>query len=170
MERINIIYSYRLLFILLFVTFFSGFSSICQDYTFSCSFTIEEGSKFSGKHTVEVDEENAFAYNDSENDQFVIEINGMNEISLMLITESLTEGKHIFSMEMQVLIEIMDDDNEEYISFSNYKENGGGYIQFDTIDNENHFLSGSFSGIFHEDMVPEDQKVQINGTFTVKLE
>jgi len=41
-----------------------------------CTFTIGDGSSFSGTYVVEVDEGGAIAYDDFENSQFVIEING----------------------------------------------------------------------------------------------
>ena len=135
-----------------------------------CAFTIGGGSSFSGTYVVEVDEGGAFAYHDIENEQFVIEINGINDISVMLILESLTEGKHVFSMEMQASIDISKDGGDHFVNFSNYKEEGGGYIQIDKIDKENEQLLGGFSGIFHEDTAPEGVNVELNGTFNVKLE
>lgn len=135
-----------------------------------CSFTIGDGSSFSGTHVVEVDEGGAVAFDDFENNQFVIEINGNNDISIMLLLESLTEGKHVFSMEMQASIDISKDGGDNFVNFSNYKEEGGGYIQIDKIDKDNAKLTGSLSGIFHEDTAPEGVNVEISGTFNVKLE
>lgn len=135
-----------------------------------CSFTIGDGSSFSGTYVVEVDEGGAFAYNDFENKQFVIEINGNNDLSIMLLLESLTEGKHVFSMEMQASIDISKDGGNNFVNFSNYKEEGGGYIQIDKIDKENAKLAGRLSGIFHEDTAPEGVNVEISGAFNVKLE
>ena len=135
-----------------------------------CSFTIGDGSSFSGTYNVEVDEGGAFAYHDFENEQFVIEINGNNYISIMLILESLTEGKHIFSMEMQASIDLSKDGGDNFVNFSNFREEGGGHIQIDKIDKDNAKLTGSFSGIFHEDTAPEGVTVEISGTFNVKLE
>jgi len=135
-----------------------------------CSFTIGEGSSFSGTYVVEVDEGSAIAFNDFENSQFVIEIIGNNNISIMLILESLTEGKHVFSMEMQVAIDISKDGGNSYVGFSNYKEEGGGYIQIDKIDKDNAKLLGGFSGIFHEDTAPEGVNVELSGAFNVILE
>ncbi|MGB5667281.1 MAG: hypothetical protein WBM53_10565 [Maribacter sp.] len=135
-----------------------------------CSFTIGDGSSFSGTYVVEVDEGGAVAYNDFENSQFVIEINGNNNISIMLILESLTEGKHVFSMEMQVAMDISKDGGDSYVGFSNYKEEGGGYIQIDKIDKDNAKLLGGFSGTFHEDTAPEGVNVELSGAFNVILE
>jgi len=135
-----------------------------------CSFTIGDGSSFSRTHVVEVDEGGAVAFDDFENNQFVIEINGNNDISIMLLLESLTEGKHVFSMEMQASIDISKDGGDNFVNFSNYKEEGGGYIQIDKIDKDNAKLTGSLSGIFHEDTAPEGVNVEISGTFNVKLE
>ena len=135
-----------------------------------CSFTIGDGSSFSGTYVVEVDEGGAIAYDDFENSQFVIEINGNNNISIMLILEGLTEGKHVFSMEMQAAIDISKDGGNNYVGFSNYKEEGGGYIQIDKIDRDNAKLLGGFSGIFHEDTAPEGVNVELSGAFNVVLE
>ena len=135
-----------------------------------CTFTIGAGSSFSGTYVVEVDEGGAIAFNDFENSQFVIEIIGNNNISLMLILERLTEGKHVFSMEMQVAIDISKDGGNSYVGFSNYKEEGGGYIQIDKIDKDNAKLVGGFSGIFHEDTAPEGVNVELSGAFNVILE
>lgn len=135
-----------------------------------CIFTIGGGSTFSGIHRVEVDDGNAYAYNDIENEQFVIEIHGNNFIDIMIILEDLHEGKHEILMEMQVAIDISKDEGENYTGFSNYREEGAGYIQIEEIDRENERMTGSFSGIFHEDGVPEGVNVEINGTFNVKLE
>ena len=135
-----------------------------------CSFTIGDGSSFSGTYVVEVDEGGAFAFNDFENSQFVIEINGNNNTSIMLILESLTEGKHVFSMEMQVAIDISKDGGDNFVGFSNYREEGGGYIQIDKIDKDNAKLVGGFSGIFHEDTAPEGVNVELSGAFNVILE
>lgn len=136
----------------------------------SCSFSIGTGSAYAGNYDVDIEEGGAIAYNDFENEQFVIEIQGANGQSIMLILEELKEGKHPFSMEMQVTIEMPVNEGEDFISFTNYKENGGGYIQIDKIDHENHALVGSVAGTFHEDMQPEDVTVELKGSFIVYLE
>ncbi len=135
-----------------------------------CTFTIGAGSSYSGTYVVEIDEDNAFGYNDFENKQYVIEINGNNDITIMLILEGLAEGKHVFSMEMQASFDISKDGGDNYVNFSNYRENGGGYIEINKIDKDNKKIAGSFSGIFHEDTAPEDVNVELSGSFIVKME
>ena len=59
----------------------------------ACSFVVGPGSPYSGSYIVTATEEEAFAYNDIENEQFVIEITGEN-IDVMLIVEKPVPGKH----------------------------------------------------------------------------
>ena len=133
-----------------------------------CSFEVGPGSPLSGTYQVEFSEDQAFAYNDFENDQFVIEINGDNYISLMLIIEKPELGQHVFTMEMQVAIDISVNEGEDYYGFDNYQEEGGGYIQIDRLDNPDEgVVSGSFSGKFNDGSTDSDQPVQLNGSFSV---
>ena len=62
-----------------------------------CSFTIGSGSPYSGTYVVNALEGESFAYNDTENEQFVIEIHGDNYIDAMLIIEKPVPGKHTFT-------------------------------------------------------------------------
>ncbi len=132
-----------------------------------CSFTLGSGSPLSGSYEVQASEDEAFAYMDTENDQFVIEIHGENYIDVMLIIEKPVTGRHFFTMEMQVAIDVSNNEGEDYFGFDNYQEEGGGYIQIDRLDDIGGMVSGSFSGRFNDGSTNEDRPVQIDGSFTV---
>jgi hypothetical protein len=117
---------------------------------------------------VSASEDQAFAYNDLENEQFVIEIHGDNYIDIMLIIEKPLPGKHPFTMEMQVALDISKNNGEDYIGFDNHQEEGGGYIQIDRLDDIGGIVSGSFSGIFNDGSAADDRTVVIDGSFSVK--
>lgn len=133
-----------------------------------CSFSIGSTSPISGTYLVTATEEEAFAYDDVENDQFVIEINGDNFISVMLIIEKAVTGKHPFSMEMQVAIDISANGGEDYFTIDNYQENGGGYIQINRMDKVGGKVEGIFSGLFNDGSTDEDTPVKVEGSFSVK--
>ena len=133
-----------------------------------CSFVVGKGSPNSGSYVVSAIEDEAFAYNDVENEQFVIEIHEENYIDIMLIIEKPALGKHPFTMEMQVAIDLSKNGGDEYIGFDNYQEEGGGYIQIDRLEDIGGIVSGSFSGQFNDSSIEEDRPVQIEGRFSVK--
>ena len=133
-----------------------------------CSFSVGKNSPNSGSYVVTALEGNAFAYDDTENELFIIEIIGDNYIDIMLIIEEPITGKHTFSMEMQVAIDLSKNNGDDYISFDNYLEEGGGYIKIDRIDDVGGMVSGSFSGKFNDSSTDDDIPVQIEGKFTVK--
>ena len=133
-----------------------------------CSFDIGPGSVLSGSYKFSIVEDQSFAYNDYENEQFVIEIHGDNYMDAMLIIERPDTGKHVFSMEMQVAIEMSTNHGEDYYVFDNYQENGGGYIQIDRLDDPEGIVSGSFSGIFFDGASDEDRSVRVDGRFAVR--
>lgn len=132
-----------------------------------CSFVVGSGSPMSGSYKVEASEDEAYAYMDTENDQFVIEIHGENYIDVMLIIEKPVTGRHTFTMEMQVAIDVSNNEGEDYFGFDNYQEEGGGYIQIDRLDDIGGRVSGSFSGKFNDGSTDEDRPVQIDGSFAV---
>jgi hypothetical protein len=132
-----------------------------------CSFVVGTGSPNSGSYVVSALEDEAFAYNDVENEQFVIEIHEENHIDIMLIIEKPTLGKHPFTMEMQVAIDLSKNDGDDYIGFDNYQEEGGGYIQMERIDDKGGMVSGSFSGLFNDSSTEDDKPVHIEGQFSV---
>ena len=133
-----------------------------------CSFVVGTGSPNSGSYVVSASEDEAYAYNDLENEQFVIEIHEESYIDIMLIIEKPVLGKHPFTMEMQVAIDLSKNDGDDYIGFDNYQEEGGGYIQMDRIDDIGGIVSGSFSGLFNDSSRGDDQPVEIKGQFSVK--
>lgn len=134
-----------------------------------CSFNVGTGSPNSGNYVVTANEDVAFAYNDVENEQFVIEIRGDNYIDLMLIIEKPVKGKHPFTMEMQVSINISINDGEDYFSFENHQEEGGGYIQIDRIDDKSGGkVTGSFNGLFSDSSRGDEKPVSVKGKFSVK--
>ena len=156
----------------LIVVFLFGNMNVnhAQDLTDNkvCIFEIAPGSPFSGKYIVEANEDQAFAYNDVENDQFAIEIHSDAYIDMMLIIENLSEGEHPFSMEYQVAIDISKDEGENYRTFHNRYENKEGHINIELIDKEKGFIQGSFSGLFFDDT--SEVNVELKGTFRVRLE
>ncbi len=133
-----------------------------------CSFKVGTGSPNAGTYIVSALEDEAYAYNDVENEQFVIEIHGDNYIDVMLIIEKPVIGKHNFTMEMQVAIDVSKNEGEDYFSFDNYQEEGGGHIQIDRIDDLGGMVSGSFSGQFNDGSTDDDRPVNIEGRFSVK--
>lgn len=133
-----------------------------------CSFVVGTGSPNSGTYVVSALEDEAFAYNDFENEQFVIEIHEEGYIDIMLIIEKPTLGKHPFTMEMQVAIDLSKNGGDDYIGFDNYQEEGGGYIQIDRLDDIDGIVSGSFSGLFNDSSTEDDNPVEIEGRFSVK--
>jgi hypothetical protein len=133
----------------------------------ACSFVVGSGSPLSGNYTISASEDQAFAYNDIENEQFVIEIHGENYLDVMLIIEKPVTGKHTFTMEMQVAIDVSKNDGEDYFGLDNYQEEGGGYIQIDRIDDIGGIVSGSFSGKFNDSSTEDDRPVNIDGRFSV---
>jgi len=133
-----------------------------------CSFVVGTGSPNSGTYVVSALEDEAFAYNDFENEQFVIEIHEENYIDIMLIIEKPAPGKHPFTMEMQVAIDLSKNGGDDYIGFNNYQEEGGGYIQIDRLDDIDGIVSGSFSGLFNDSSTEDDNPVEIEGRFSVK--
>jgi hypothetical protein len=133
-----------------------------------CSFVVGTGSPNSGTYVVSALEDEAFAYNDFENEQFVIEIHEENYIDIMLIIEKPAPGKHPFTMEMQVAIDLSKNGGDDYIGFDNYQEEGGGYIQIDRLDDIDGIVSGSFSGLFNDSSTEDDNPVEIEGRFSVK--
>ena len=133
-----------------------------------CSFTVGSGSPNSGTYVVNALEDEAYAYNDTENEQFVIEIHGDKYIDVMLIIEKPVLGKHTFTMEMQVAIDISKNEGDDYFSFDNYLEEGGGHIQIDRMDDIGGTVSGSFSGQFNDGSTEDDRPVKIEGRFSVK--
>jgi hypothetical protein len=133
-----------------------------------CSFVVGTGSPNSGTYVVSALEDEAFAYNDFENEQFVIEIHEENYIDIMLIIEKPALGKHPFTMEMQVAIDLSKNGGDDYIGFDNYQEEGGGYIQIDRLDDIDGIVSGSFSGLFNDSSTEDDKPVEIEGRFSVK--
>jgi len=132
-----------------------------------CSFTVGSGSPNSGTYVVDAQEDQAFAYNDTENEQFVIEIHGDNYIDVILIIEKPVTGKHTFSMEMQVAIDVSKNEGDDYFSFDNYQEEGGGYIQIDRLDDIGGKVTGSFNGQFNDGSTEDDRPVHIEGSFSV---
>jgi hypothetical protein len=132
-----------------------------------CSFTVGSGSPNSGTYVVEAQEDQAFAYYDTENEQFVIEIHGDNYIDVILILEKPATGRHPFSMEMQVAIDVSKNEGDDYFGFDNYQEEGGGYIQIDRLDDIGGTVVGSFGGQFNDGSTEEDRPVQIEGSFSV---
>ena len=135
-----------------------------------CSFAIGSGSPLSGSYVVIAAEDQAFAYDDDENDQFVIEIHGDNYIDVMLIIEEPVRGKHTFTMEMQVAIDLSTNEGEDYFSFDNHLEEGGGYIQIDRMGGSGEMVSGSFRGKFNDNSSGDDRVVDIEGRFSVRHE
>ena len=133
----------------------------------ACSFVVGSGSPLSGSYEVKASEDEAYAYMDEENDQFVIEIHGENYIDVMLIIEKPVLGKHPFTMEMQVAIDVSNNEGEDYFGFDNYQEEGGGYIQIDRLEDIGGMVSGSFSGTFNDGSTDGDKPVQIDGSFAV---
>lgn len=133
-----------------------------------CSFEVGAGSPNSGTYVINALEDEAYAYNDEENEQFVIEIHGDNFMDVMLIIEKPVPGKHTFTMEMQVAIDVSKNEGDDYFSFDNYQEEGGGYIQIDRLDNVGGIVSGSFSGKFNDSSTGDDIPVNIEGRFSVK--
>lgn len=132
-----------------------------------CSFVVGSGSPLSGSYLVNAQKEEAFAYMDTENDQFVIEIHGENYMDLMLIIEEPVVGRHIFTMEMQVAIDLSTNEGEDYFGFDNHQEEGGGYIQIDRLDKIGGTVSGSFQGSFNDSSTDGDNPVEVNGRFSV---
>lgn len=133
-----------------------------------CSFVVGTGSPNSGTYVVNALEDETYAYDDAENEQFVIEIHGDNYIDIMLIIEKPVPGKHTFTMEMQVAIDISKNEGDDYFSFDNHQEEGGGYIQIDRMDDNGGTVSGSFSGQFNDSSRGDDTPVNIEGRFSVK--
>jgi hypothetical protein len=133
-----------------------------------CTFTVGSGSPYSGTYVINSMEGESYAYNDFENEQFVIEIHGDNYIDAMLIIEKPVTGRHTFTMEMQVAIDISKNEGEDYYGFDNYREEGGGYIQIDRLDDEGGVVSGSFKGLFNDGSTEDDSPVNIEGRFSVK--
>ena len=133
-----------------------------------CSFTVGSGSPNSGTYVVNALEDETYAYNDTENEQFVIEIHGDNYIDIMLIIEKPVLGKHTFTMEMQVAIDVSKNEGDDYFGFDNHQEEGGGYIQIDRIDDIGGTVSGSFSGQFNDSSTEDINPVNIEGRFSVK--
>jgi hypothetical protein len=136
----------------------------------ACSFVVGSGSPLSGTYVVNAMEDQAFAFDDTENDQFVIEIHGENYIDVMLIIEKPVSGKHTFTMEMQVAIDVSKNDGEDYFGLDNHQEEGGGYIQIDRLDDPGGLVSGSFRGIFNDSSTGDDRPVDVEGRFSVKRE
>ena len=134
----------------------------------ACSFVVGTGSPNSGTYVVSAIEDEAFAYNDFENEQFVIEIHEEGYIDIMLILEKPVLGKHPFTMEMQAAIDLSKNGGDDYIGFDNYQEEGGGYIQIDRLDDIDGIVSGSFSGLFNDSSTEDDNPVEIEGRFSVK--
>ncbi|MBE9517233.1 MAG: hypothetical protein IMY68_01650 [Bacteroidetes bacterium] len=134
----------------------------------ACSFVVGTGSPNSGTYVVSALEDEAFAYNDFENEQFVIEIHEEAYIDIMLIIEKPMLGKHPFTMEMQVAIDLSKNGGDDYIGFDNYQEEGGGFIQIDRLDDIDGIVSGSFSGLFNDSSTEDDNPVEIEGRFSVK--
>jgi len=133
-----------------------------------CSFTVGSGSPNSGTYVVNTLEDETYAYNDTGNEQFVIEIHGDNFIDVMLIIEKPVLGKHTFTMEMQVAIDVSKTEGDDYIGFDNHQEEGGGYIQIDRMDDIGGTVSGSFSGKFNDGSTEDITPVNIEGRFSVK--
>jgi len=133
-----------------------------------CSFVVGTGSPNSGTYVVNALEDETYAYNDTENEQFVIEIHGDNFIDVMLIIEKPVLGKHTFTMEMQVAIDVSKNEGDDYIGFDNHQEEGGGYIQIDRMDDIGGTVSGSFSGQFNDSSTEDITPVNIEGRFSVK--
>jgi len=133
-----------------------------------CSFVVGTGSPNSGTYVVNALEDESYAYNDTENEQFVIEIHGDNFIDVMLIIEKPVLGKHTFTMEMQVAIDVSKNEGDDYIGFDNHQEEGGGYIQIDRMDDIGGTVSGSFSGQFNDSSTEDITPVNIEGRFSVK--
>jgi len=133
-----------------------------------CSFVVGTGSPNSGTYVVNALEDETYAYNDTENEQFVIEIHGDNYIDIMLIIEKPVPGKHTFTMEMQVAIDVSKNEGDDYFGFDNHQEEGGGYIQIDRIDDIGGTVSGSFTGQFNDSSTEDDRTVNIEGRFSVK--
>jgi len=134
----------------------------------ACSFVVGTGSPNSGTYVVSALEDEAFAYNDFENEQFVIEIHEEGYIDIMLIIEKPALGKHPFTMEMQVAIDLSKNGGDDYIGFDNYQEEGGGFILIDRLDDIDGIVSGSFSGLFNDSSTEDDNPVEIEGRFSVK--
>ena len=133
----------------------------------ACTFKVGAGSPLSGSYVINAMEEEAFAYMDTENDQFVIEIHGENYVDVMLIIEKPVIGKHPFSMEMQVAIDLSLDEGQDYYGFDNRYEESGGYIQIDRLDEPGGIVSGSFQGMFNDSSTEGDTPVDLNGRFSV---
>jgi hypothetical protein len=85
----------------------------------------------------------------------------------MLIIEKPVTGKHTFTMEMQVAIDVSKNDGEDYFGLDNYQEEGGGYIQIDRLDDIGGIVSGSFSGKFNDSSTEDVMPVDIDGRFSV---
>ena len=134
----------------------------------ACSFVVGTGSPNSGTYVVSALEDEAFAYNDFENEQFVIEIHEEGHIDIMLIIEKPALGKHPFTMEMQVAIDLSKNGGDDYIGFDNYQEEGGGFILIDRLDDIDGIVSGSFSGLFNDSSTGDNNPVEIEGRFSVK--
>jgi hypothetical protein len=133
----------------------------------ACSFVIGSGSPLSGSYVVNATEDQAYAYDDTANDQFVIEIHGDNYIDIMLILEEAVEGKHTFTMEMQVAIDLSNNEGEDYFGLDNHQEEGGGYIQIDQMGDSGELVIGSFHGQFNDYSSGDDRVVNIDGRFSV---
>ena len=132
------------------------------------TFEIGPGSPMSGTYQIEFQEDQAFFYNDFENDQYVMEFNGDNFISAMLIILKPELGKHPFTMEMQVAIDLSPNEGEDYYTFDNFQEEGGGYIQIDRLDDPGGLVRGSFTGKFWDGSTDSDQPILLAGSFSVK--
>jgi hypothetical protein len=121
----------------------------------------------SGAEGDETELSGSYAYDDTANDQFVIEIHGDNYIDIMLILEEAVEGKHTFTMEMQVAIDLSNNEGEDYFGLDNHQEEGGGYIQIDQMGDSGELVIGSFHGQFNDYSSGDDRVVNIDGRFSV---
>jgi hypothetical protein len=132
-----------------------------------CSFTVFDGPN-KGNYEILFDEESGYCYNDFENSQYVIEIHGSNYIDLMIILENLEIGRHNFSMEMQIAIDMSLNDGEDYFTLDNYYENREGFIEIEKINKG--YIYGRFEGLFGDGSVEEDYSMQMEGAFAVRIE
>lgn len=162
MKNLSLIFTMLALSLLLYPAFAQE-----ADNTYF-TFDVGPGSPLSGSYQIEFQEDQAFFYNDFENDQYVIEFRGDNFISAILIILKPELGIHPFIMEMQIAIDLSTNEGEDYYTFDNYQEEGGGYIQIDRLDDPGGIVSGSFTGKFWDGASDSDVPIHLDGRFSVK--
>ena len=121
----------------------------------------------SGTYLVTAVEGEAFGAMDDAG-YLLIEINGRSrgyEIMINILVDESKSGKQQWGTEGQIYIQCFDDSGNEILQLQNYHHEG--YTIIDKWSSPGGIITGTFKGLFFDDMEQTEDPVPVEGKFTI---